>query len=321
MWPVLLSPMKAFLVPGLAARSSRPLQIALVGALSALVLSACGSDSTGLGSVKVSSGKVPTVTVEKGFSTTATDTRVVAEGSGEKVESDDVLKLNYVAVNGRTGKQFDNSFKNGTPISVTLKEGSILDGFVKGLTGQKIGSRVLVSIPPKDGFPDGQDQLGVKKTDTLVFLFDIVAKVPSEASGTAKKLPASVPQLVLKDGKPSAFKKTSTSPKTVKKASANVVIQGTGATVKSGQTLNVQYVGQVYPGGTTFDSSWDRGQSASFSLDSVIACWKDELPGQKVGSRVVLECPSATAYGKQGSGDKIKAGDDLIFAIDILDAS
>ncbi|WP_156464623.1 FKBP-type peptidyl-prolyl cis-trans isomerase [Aeromicrobium sp. Root495] len=318
---MLLSPMKAFLVPGLAARSSRPLQIALVGVVSALVLSACGSDSSGLGSVKVSSGKTPTVTVAKDYTTTATETKVVAEGSGEKLETDDVVKLNYVAVNGRTGKQFDNSFKTGSPISITLKEGSILDGFVKGLTGQKIGSRVLVAIPPKDGFPDGQEQLGVKKTDTLVFLFDIVAKVPSEASGQAKKLPADVPELVLKDGKPSAFKKTSSSPKMVKKASSHVVIQGTGPAVKAGQTLNVQYLGQVYPGGSTFDSSWDRGQSASLSLDSVIECWKTQLPGQKVGSRVVLECPSATAYGKQGSGEKIKGGDDLLFAIDILDAS
>lgn len=294
--------------------------IVLVGLLSSVALSACGSDSSGLDSIKVSSGKSPSVKVDKGFSTTSTESRVVAEGSGEKLEKGDVVKLNYVAVNGRTGKQFDNSFK-ASPITFTLQDTPKLSGFVKGLTGQKIGSRVLVAIPPKDGFDADQPSLGIKKDDTMVFLFDVISKVPTEASGTPKKLPASVPELLLKDGKPSGFKKTSSSPASIKKASAHVVIEGKGAAVKAGQTLSVQYLGQVYPGGTTFDSSWDRGEPASLSLQSVIKCWQDELPGQKVGSRVVLECPSATAYGKQGSGDKIKPGDDLLFVIDILDAS
>ena len=54
----------------------------------------------------------------------------------------------------------------------------------------------------------------------------------------------------------------------------------------------------------------------------VIACWKDHLPGQKLGSRIVLVCPADTAYGDSPQpGGPIKPGDSLVFAIDLLDAS
>ena len=85
-----------------------------------------------------------------------------------------------MAVNGRTGKQFDNSFTSKSPLTLTLDEHSALPGFLKGLTGQKVGSRVLVAIPPKDGFGQARTELGIKADDTMVFLFDIVAKVPAE---------------------------------------------------------------------------------------------------------------------------------------------
>ena len=83
------------------------------------------------------------------------------------------------------------------------------------------------------------------------------------------------------------------------------MIQGDGAEVKKGQTITAHYVGQVYPDGEVFDSSWTKGPPASFSLDQVIKCWKDLIPGQKVGSRIVLVCPADTAYGdspQEGGG-------------------
>ena len=101
-----------------------------------------------------------------------------------------------------------------------------------------------------------------------------------------------------------------------------MAIQGEGATIQQGQTLTAQYVGQVYPDGKVFDSSWAKGPPASFNLDQVIACWKELIPGHKIGSRIVLVCPAATAYGdKPPAGSAIKPGDSLVFAIDLLDAS
>ena len=294
-----------------------------VSAAACLLLAGCGSESSSseLDRITVRGGDNPKLTVGKDFTTGSTETRVVTKGKGDKLADGDVAKVNYVAVNGRTGKQFDNSFTSKSPITLTLDE-TAMPGFLKGLTGQRVGSRVLVAIPPKDGFDQPPAQLGIKAEDTMVFLFDIVAKVPEKAEGKARKLPATVPSIVEKDGHPDGFKPTKKTPGKISEAKAHVVIEGDGAEVKAGQSITAQYVGQIYPDGDVFDSSWRKGAPASFSLDQVIACWKDHIPGQKVGSRIVLVCPADTAYGDTPQeGGPIKPGDSLVFAIDLLDAS
>jgi peptidylprolyl isomerase len=298
-------------------------RILAVSAAACLLLAGCGSESSssGLDRITVRGGDSPKLTVGKDFKTGSTETRVVTKGSGDKLATGDVAKVNYVAVNGRTGKQFDNSFTSKSPITLTLDE-TALPGFLKGLTGQQVGSRVLVAIPPKDGFKQPPAQLGIKADDTMVFLFDIVAKVPSMATGEARKLPATVPSIVEKDGHPDGFRPTKKTPGKISQAKAHVVIEGDGAEVKKGQSITAQYVGQIYPSGEVFDSSWRKGAPASFSLEQVIACWKDHIPGQKIGSRIVLLCPADTAYGDSPQeGGPIKPGDSLVFAIDLLDAS
>jgi peptidylprolyl isomerase len=294
-----------------------------VSAAACLLLAGCGSESSSseLDRIAVRGGDNPKLTVGKDFTSGSTETRVVTKGGGDELAEGDVVKVNYVLVNGRTGKQLDNSFTSKSPITLTLDE-TAMPGFLKGLTGQQVGSRVLVAIPPKDGFDQPPAQLGIKADDTMVILFDIVAIVPEKAEGKARKLPANVPSIVEKDGHPDGFKPTKKTPGKISEAKAHVVIEGEGSEVKAGQSITAQYVGQIYPDGDVFDSSWRKGAPASFSLDQVIECWKDHIPGEKVGSRIVLVCPADTAYGDTPQeGGPIKPGDSLVFAIDLLDAS
>lgn len=303
-------------------------RILLATVAASLVLAGCGGNDSaggsGLGDVKVSKAASPKVTVAKGFSSAKTTTKVLNEGSGEVLEAGDAVKVNYVAVNGRTGKQFDSSFTSNKPLTLTLSNTAVLAGFVKGLEGKKVGSRVLVAIPPKDGFGQANADLDLKKDDTMVFLFDVVAKVKTEVTGTSKKLPSDVPKLTLDDKKhPSKFAKTSKTAAKVTKQSIHTVIQGTGAKITAGQSLTAQYIGQVYPDGAIFDESWtSSARTFQVGASSLIKCWDEQLIGQKVGGRVVLVCPADKAYGDQPpAGGTIKAGDTLIFAIDLLDAS
>ncbi len=296
-------------------------------AAASLVLAGCGGSNSASGSlakISVSGSSSPKVTVAKGFTATKTAIRVLRKGDGAKVVAGESVKVNYVAVNGRTGKQFDNSFASNKPLTITLSAKTILPGFVKGLTNQTVGSRVLVSIPPKDGFGKAQPDLGMKKTDTMVFLFEIVGKVLTTATGKSHRLPSGLPKLVLDSkGQPSNFVRTKKTAAKQTKESAHVVIQGSGDKVKLGQTVDLQYMLQIYPAGKVLDSSWARGPAQPFPLEAgqgLIKCWSDELVGQRVGSRVVLVCPADVAYGKAGKAPDIKGGDTLIFSIDLLDA-
>ncbi|WP_027660296.1 FKBP-type peptidyl-prolyl cis-trans isomerase [Salinispora fenicalii] len=98
------------------------------------------------------------------------------------------------------------------------------------------------------------------------------------------------------------------------------LIEGTGPTVESGQTITVNYVGILYSDGEEFDSSWSRGQPASFPIGvgSVIPGWDQGLVGVTIGSRVQLDIPAELAYGTNPGGGR-PAGP-LRFVVDVLGA-
>jgi peptidylprolyl isomerase len=95
---------------------------------------------------------------------------------------------------------------------------------------------------------------------------------------------------------------------------------GTGDEAKTGDTVDVHYLGVDFESGEEFDSSWGRGQSVNFPLRSLIAGWQEGIPGMKVGGRRQLVVPPELAYGPAGSGHRL-SGRTLIFVIDLLGVS
>jgi peptidylprolyl isomerase len=108
---------------------------------------------------------------------------------------------------------------------------------------------------------------------------------------------------------------------TVSQLKTTTLIQGTGAAVPSGQTINVNYVGVTYADGKEFDSSWSRSEAFSFQVGAgnVIKGWDQGLTGVKVGSRVQLDIPADLAYGDNPSGGQPAGA--LRFVVDVLSAS
>ena len=99
-----------------------------------------------------------------------------------------------------------------------------------------------------------------------------------------------------------------------------VLSQGDGETVEAGDTIEVNYFGQVW-GGRMFDNSYDRRSSISFGIGvgQVIAGWDEGLVGQQVGSRVLLSIPPHLGYGDRGQPQAgIGGTDTLVFVVDIL---
>lgn len=95
---------------------------------------------------------------------------------------------------------------------------------------------------------------------------------------------------------------------------------GNGAAAKAGDTLTVDYCGIGLSTQTLFDSSWVRGEPATFPLDGLIQGWVQGLPGMKVGETRLLVIPGALGYGPnppQGSG--IEPDETLVFVITLKD--
>jgi len=91
---------------------------------------------------------------------------------------------------------------------------------------------------------------------------------------------------------------------------------GTGAVVKAGDTVTVDYTGAVAATGVIFQSSLDSGQPATFGLSQVIEGWTEGIPGMKVGGTRRLLIPAALAYGANPpSGSGIPANADLVFDV------
>ncbi|MGX6605302.1 FKBP-type peptidyl-prolyl cis-trans isomerase [Micromonosporaceae bacterium Da 78-11] len=128
---------------------------------------------------------------------------------------------------------------------------------------------------------------------------------PSAAAPPAANTPPGLDKApVVKGGGATPLTKTVVTP----------LIKGTGATIKSGQTITVNYVLVKYADGTPIESSWDSGQpfSTEIGTGKLIKGWDQTIPGQKVGSRLQLDIPAALAYGPDPG--------DLRFVVDILAA-
>lgn len=102
------------------------------------------------------------------------------------------------------------------------------------------------------------------------------------------------------------------------KLEAEDLVVGTGTAATDGTTVQVQYVGANYADGKAFDSSWSRGQPATFPLSGVIPGFKDAIIGMKIGGRREVVIPPDLGYGAQGQPPTIGANETLIFVIDLL---
>jgi FKBP-type peptidyl-prolyl cis-trans isomerase FkpA len=96
------------------------------------------------------------------------------------------------------------------------------------------------------------------------------------------------------------------------------VRDGTGASPTATDAVRVHYRGTLTDG-TEFDSSYKRGQPATFPLNRVIPCWTQGVQRMKVGGKAELVCPPGLAYGERGAAGAIPPNATLRFEIELLD--
>jgi peptidylprolyl isomerase len=314
----------------------RSLALLLTVLLGAVAV-ACGDDSgegseessssagAGLESVEISGevGSDPEVTWDGELQADDIETEVVTEGDGDEVESGDSVFAHIWIGNGFKQEKAYSTYDAQEPQLLTLDEASLSPLFLEGLEGQTIGSRVAITASGETAFGEaGNSQLDIGNKDGVLTVIDIVSGIEDGPEGADREPASWVPGLQGDDEAPTGFDFGGTPEPTDTLRSATLV-EGEGATVEKGQTIAVDYLGQVYDGKQPFDESYTK-QPASFPIGvgQVVQGWDQALVGQTVGSRVVLAIPPELGYGKTGNEQAgISGTDTLYFVVDILGAA
>jgi FKBP-type peptidyl-prolyl cis-trans isomerase len=130
-----------------------------------------------LPTVTAKAGTAPTLTFPSSSPPTGLVTTTLVKGNGPKVVKGDYVIAQYVGYIWRTKKVFGSSWSSGSPFGFVIGASpeQVIPGWDKGLVGQTAGSRVMLSIPPAQGYgKSGASQAGIKGNDTLVFVVDII---------------------------------------------------------------------------------------------------------------------------------------------------
>ncbi|KQX89838.1 MULTISPECIES: FKBP-type peptidyl-prolyl cis-trans isomerase [Streptomyces] len=264
-------------------------------------------------------GEKPTLAKGEGDPPKELKTEVISEGDGAKLKNGDAIQVNYLGQAWDSTKPFDNSFDRKQPFDLTLGAGMVIQGWDKGLVGQKVGSRVELVIPPDLGYGE-QGQGDIKPNATLVFVVDVVkaTQVPKSAEGSeVAQDNIDLPKVGTNtDGK--APKVTFPKGDPPKKLVSSYVLESDGAVIKETDSVVVNYEAFLWKGGKKFDSTYDTGKTATFPLAQItVKGLKNGLVGKKVGSRVLLVIPPDQAFGDKAQ-QTIPANSTLVWSVDIL---
>jgi peptidylprolyl isomerase len=274
----------------------RPAALVLLPVLLAGSLTACvGGESETLPTVKGKYGSKPRVTVAKGTQPSKNlETKVLSEGDGREVQRGDLLVADYLGQIYKGGKVFDNSYDRGAPAAFNLRKQNLISAWVKALDGVPVGSRVLLVAPPKEGYgKQGNPQAGIKGSDSLVFVVDIIAaygkKTALPESEPVSDLPAGLPQ-VEGEADPQVTVPQGAEPPSEPKTT--VLRTGTGPEVQQGRLGVLQFTAVDWSN-KPLASSWEQGP-AGVPIGGEQPSPFDELIGIPVGSRVLLLIPAST---------------------------
>jgi FKBP-type peptidyl-prolyl cis-trans isomerase len=273
-------------------------------------------------SVKGDFGQEPRVTFPTPLKTSDTQSTVNIQGTGEKLEKNQVAMINYTIYNATSGKQIGaGSYSKGGDAGIVV--GKSITGLNQALLCSTVGSRLAVAIPYKDGFGSDASNFGLKKNDSVVMVVDVVRAFLARANGAVQPRQPGFPIVVLApNGTPGISAPTGTAPKTLKIA---VLKAGSGATVKKKDTVVVNYMGVVWNTTSTFESTWTGSGPTEVvaaadpsSQGGIPAGFASAIIGQKVGSQVIAIVPPSKGYGSAGNGGSVPGGATLVYVIDIL---
>ena len=119
--------------------------------------------------------KKPVVTVPKGPPPTTLQTKDLVVGTGQPAQAGQTVTVNYVGVLYQTGKEFDSSWSRNQPFTTPLAAGSVIQGWVQGIPGMKVGGRRELIIPANLAYGKAGSGSTIPPNSALVFVVDLLS--------------------------------------------------------------------------------------------------------------------------------------------------
>ena len=248
-------------------------------------------------------GEKPTITFPTSGPPPKLQRAIITEGTGAAVVSGDQLVANYLGIVWGGTTAFDNSYDRNKPSVFQIGTGAVVKGWDVGLVGLKVGTRVMLTLSPSDGYgAAGNSGAGIKGTDTLVFVIDIVDTLGKtrfgQADAVVQPTPANAP---LVTGAPGTAP-TLTIPAGLPEPTAtkvDIIALGTGAPLVEGDVY-LQYAAYDWRGAAQ-GATWDTTGPSKVTLSKTNLPQLADLIGIPVGSRIVLQLAADTANSTPAS--------------------
>ncbi len=124
--------------------------------------------------VELADDGAPTITVPDADPPAALVAQPLIEGKGGVVEAGQSITVHYTGVLWDTGEVFDSSWEGGAPATFGIGSGAVIPGWDEGLVGRKVGSQILLVVPPDKGYGETGSGEQIPPGATLVFVVDIL---------------------------------------------------------------------------------------------------------------------------------------------------
>jgi FKBP-type peptidyl-prolyl cis-trans isomerase len=274
-------------------------------------------------------GQNPTVAIPASKASTKLVISTPIKGTGAALTTGSAALANVAVYkwSGTTHSLVDSTYTSG-PQMIPAQMG--LPGLATALKGATMGSRIVAVLPPSYGYgKNGQSQLGITASDTMVWVVDLLQQYSSSQGASGPVVShggGSLPSVTAPAAgtAPAITIPKSSAPKDL---SATTLIKGSGPVLAKGDTVVAQYVGSIWRTGKVFSATWPSAQepdglpfSFEFGGNGVLPGFSDGLKGATVGSRVMLVIPPADGYGPDGGNSSagIEKNDTLVFVVDVL---
>jgi peptidylprolyl isomerase len=255
--------------------------------------------ATALPVVSGSYGQTPTIRFPSSTPPTGLITRVLESGHGPTVQKGDLIAVAYTGQIWR-GKVFDSTylakFGHETPFATRIGMGQVVKGWDDGLPGTRVGSRVLLVIPPRWGYGSaGAPSAGITGSDTIVFVVDVLGAWGKDVSEPGAKAVTYSRGGITVTGRLGSQPQVSIarSARQPSKASEVVLARGAGSAVTGGLVVYEEYVTNW--SGKEVQSTWAQGAPTDSTVSTTSG--GDPFAGARVGGRLLFEEPHSSQGG------------------------